>query len=81
MQELLLFIGALTGRLRSHRDFEAVQTLIKVFFRIHGEVVVANDELREPLEALLRVQRMESSRLLDLVSASLGTLAFVRDAI
>ncbi|KAG8900228.1 hypothetical protein FRC00_013830 [Tulasnella sp. 408] len=81
IQELLIFIGALTGRLRSHRDFEAVQTLIKVFFRIHGEVVIANDELREPLEELLKVQRIEGSRLLDLVSASLGTLAFVRDAI
>ncbi|KAG8927888.1 hypothetical protein FRC01_006761 [Tulasnella sp. 417] len=81
IQELLLFIGALTARLQSHRDFEAVQTLIKVFFRVHGEMVVANDELQEPVEALLKVQRTESSRLLDLVSASLGTLAFVRDAV
>ncbi|KAG8987295.1 hypothetical protein FRB90_003486 [Tulasnella sp. 427] len=81
IQELLLFMGTLTQRLRTHRDFEAVQTLIKVFLRIHGEMVVANDEFKDPLKVLLEVQRKESSRLLDLVSASLGTLAFVRDTV
>lgn len=78
-QEQMLFTTALTRRLQCHRDFEAVQTLIKVFFRIHGDVFVEENQLREPLETLLEVQRKESMRLMDLVSSALGTLSFVRD--
>lgn len=75
----MFFAAALTRRLQSHRDFEAVQTLQKVFFKIHGEEFVENSELRRSLENLLNAQRAESARLLELVSSSLGTLAFVRD--
>ncbi|KAF8626613.1 hypothetical protein AX15_004783 [Amanita polypyramis BW_CC] len=73
------FINALTQRLLSHRDFEAVQTLQNVFLRMHGEVLIENLELRQRLERLAEVQREESQRVLDLVASSLGTLGFVRD--
>jgi len=72
---------ALTQRLRSRRDFEAVQAYQNVFLRIHGEVLVANPELLEAMEELLSVQKVESERVLDLVASSLGTLDFVREVL
>ncbi|KAF8586540.1 Utp21-domain-containing protein [Ramaria rubella] len=82
LKSLRLFLGALTQRLRSHRDFEAVQTFLNVFLRIQGDVLVENTpELRDPLHVLQEIQKAESSRIVDQISAALGTLAFVRDAI
>ncbi|KAK7693776.1 hypothetical protein QCA50_003348 [Cerrena zonata] len=74
-----LFLAALIQRLRSHRDFEAVQAFQAVFLRIHGDVLIANDEFREDLVRLQEVQKSESERMIDLLASSLGTLAFVRD--
>jgi U3 small nucleolar RNA-associated protein 21 len=79
VDHLRLFLNALTGRLRSRRDFEAVQTLQNVFLRMHGETIVANEELRPSLELLRQTQRSESDKVLELLTASLGTLGFVRD--
>lgn len=76
-----LFLIALIQRLRSHRDFEAVQTFQNVFLRIHGDVLVANAELRGELETLMEVQKKESERVLELLASSLGTLGFVRDVV
>jgi U3 small nucleolar RNA-associated protein 21 len=81
VQDLHLFLNALLQRLKSHRDFEAVQTYLNLFLRVHGEMLVSSPELRGDLEALLSSQRQESSRLLDSISSCLGTLAFVRDTI
>ncbi|KAF5369178.1 hypothetical protein D9615_009977 [Tricholomella constricta] len=79
LESLGVFINALTRRLLTRRDFEAVQALQSVFLSVHGDVVVENVELQENLEELLVVQKKESQRVLDLVASSLGTLAFVRD--
>ena len=81
IESLKSFTVALIQRLRSRRDFEAVQTYQKIFLRIHGEVLVANPELLETMERLLSVQKVESERLLDLVTSSLGTLGFVREVL
>ncbi|KDQ12262.1 hypothetical protein BOTBODRAFT_189275 [Botryobasidium botryosum FD-172 SS1] len=83
---LALFLGALTQRLRAHRDFEAVQTFISVFLRIHGEALVGEsdedaEEVRRRMVVLREVQKAESSRVMELIQASLGTLAFVRDTL
>ena len=67
-----MFLTALTHRLHSHRDFEAVQALEAVFLRAHGDVLVANAELRGALERLQAVQRAESARVLELLASSLG---------
>jgi len=75
----IMFAKALKRRIQSHRDFEAIQTFLNVFLRIHGDMIVANAELRSGLEELLVVQKAESARLLELMSASLGTLGFVRE--
>ncbi|KIP12285.1 hypothetical protein PHLGIDRAFT_124190 [Phlebiopsis gigantea 11061_1 CR5-6] len=76
-----LFLTALMQRLRSHRDFEAVQAFQNVFLRIHGDVLAANPEVREELEGLMEVQKKESERVLELLASSLGTLGFVRDVL
>ena len=81
IENLLSFMVALIQRLRSRRDFEAVQTYQNVFLRIHGEVLVANPELVGTMERLLSVQKAESERVLDLVTSSLGTLDFVREVL
>lgn len=81
LSSLQLCLGALKQRLQSHRDFEAVQTILNVFLRIHGEVLVENGtELRDSLRSVMEVQKTESERMVNQVSAALGTLAFVRDA-
>ena len=81
IENLRLFMVALIQRLQSRRDFEAVQTYQNIFLRIHGEVLVANPELLETMERLLSVQKVESERVLDLVTSSLGTLGFVREVL
>ena len=50
-----------------------------MFLRIHGDVLAANVEVREGLEKLVKVQKEESERVLELLASSLGTLGFVRD--
>jgi U3 small nucleolar RNA-associated protein 21 len=76
-----LFLRALTRRLLSRRDFEAVQAFQNVFLRLHGDVIVANPELQGDLQGLMDVQRRESHRVLELIASSLGTLGFVRDTL
>ncbi|KAJ7582969.1 WD40-repeat-containing domain protein [Mycena floridula] len=73
------FLVAMRQRLLSHRDFDAVQALQKVFFAINGEMLIANSELKEDMRKLLAVQETETDRILTLVSASIGTLSFIRD--
>ena len=80
-QDLSLFLRALSQRFKSRRDFEAVQTYLNLFLRVHGELIVSNPELRTDLEAFLPLQRQKSSRLLDSIASCLGTLAFVRDTL
>lgn len=81
ISELSRCMRVLAARLRARRDFEAVQALIAVFARAHGEVLVTEIELRTELESLLAAQNDESRRVRGLVDASLGILAFVRDTI
>lgn len=81
LESLGRFIQALTRRLCSHRDFEAVQTFQNVFLRMHSDVIIANSELQAQLKELTHVQRRESERVLELIASSLGTLGFVRDTL
>ncbi|KIM87254.1 hypothetical protein PILCRDRAFT_96034 [Piloderma croceum F 1598] len=81
LDHIRLFLRALTRRLSSRRDFEAVQTLENVFLRMHADIIVANQELQGELQRLMDVQRRESERVLELIASSLGTLGFVRDTL
>jgi len=71
LDHLNLFILALTQRLKSHKDFEAVETFMACFLRIHGEVLVQNGaDLREPLETMRKEQVREGGRLGELCGFS-----------
>lgn len=72
------FLQAILQRLRSHRDFEACQTFLAVFLRIHGDLLISNSETRGALEAIQEQQKKEAERLVDLTHYNLGTLAFLR---
>lgn len=43
-RELILFIEALTARIKSRRDFEAVQAVMNVFLSAHSEVLIGEGE-------------------------------------
>lgn len=79
LESINVFLNALARRLRTRKDFEAVQTFISVFLRLHGEELVENIEVREAMEMLRKAQKEESEKLLELISRGLGTLGFVRD--
>lgn len=79
LDDISTFMGAMQRRLISHRDFELVQTLLNVFLRMHGEVLIENAELGEKLAKLMEVQRKKSGKVLELIASSLGTLGFLRD--
>jgi hypothetical protein len=81
IDEIELYIRALTRRLLTNKDFEAVQTWISLLTKIHGDTMVTNEALMSALSSLLDVQKRESTRILELISSSLGTLSFVRDTL
>jgi U3 small nucleolar RNA-associated protein 21 len=74
-----LFVQALTARLRSKRDFEAVQALLSVFLTVHADILIANIELRDGLAELREEQKKEGKRLAELVGFAMGTLGFLRN--
>ncbi|GAA5983757.1 hypothetical protein JCM10908_005912 [Rhodotorula pacifica] len=78
IQHLEAFLHAILARLRSHRDFEACQTFLALFLRIHADLLIANVETRSALEAVAAQQKKEADRLIDLTHYNLGTLAFLR---
>ena len=80
LQHLDAFITALTQRLRSKKDYEAVQAYLAVFLRVHGDVLVANTELRDALLSLKEEQKREGERVRRLVGYALGTIGFLRNA-
>lgn len=81
LDSLRTFTNALTQRLLSHQDFEAVQAFLNVFLRMHADTIISNTELHADVERLLTVQRSESQRILELIASSLGALGFVRDTL
>lgn len=79
LEALQKFLQALLARLLSHRDFEAVQTLLSVCLRIHGDIIIENDELEGLLSELYAVQKEESDRITAQISSALGMLDFIRN--
>ncbi|GAA6011897.1 hypothetical protein JCM11491_000095 [Sporobolomyces phaffii] len=80
LPHLRAFLHALLRRLESHRDFEATETFLAVFLRVHGDVLIANPEdgIRDKMLEIQREQKKEAERLIDLTHYNLGTLAFLR---
>lgn len=84
--ELILFVRALTARLRQKRDYELIQTWMTVFLKCHGEsikVATAENEeggrgMRACLEEWRDVAREEGARLGAKVGFCMGVVAWVR---
>src|SRR6266511_3139716 len=76
LDSIKLFIHALTQRLHSRRDFEAVQTMQNIFLKMHCDLFISNPEMKEDLKKLADAQQKESQRVLELLSSSLGILGF-----
>lgn len=51
-----------------------------MFLRVHGDVLVANEELRGSLIRLKEEQLKEGERIRRLVGYTLGTIGFLRSA-
>ena len=80
LDHLARFLHALTARLKSHRDFEAVQALLSCFLSVSADLLISNEELLLGLEELKAEQESESKRLRELVGYAMGTLNFLRGA-
>ncbi|KAK4047228.1 rRNA-processing protein utp21 [Microbotryomycetes sp. JL201] len=79
IDHLTRFLTSISQRLASHKDFEAVQTYLAMFLRIHGDVLVENkDEFEALLKKVKQRQQTEAGRLLELTQYALGTLSFLR---
>ncbi|GAA5996892.1 hypothetical protein JCM5350_002741 [Sporobolomyces pararoseus] len=81
LPHLRSFLQALLQRLKSRRDFEAVETFLSIFLKIHSDVLISNpqDGIRVKLLEIQTEQKKEAERLIDLTHYSLGTLAFLRN--
>lgn len=83
--ELILFVRALTARLRQKRDYELIQTWMAVFLKCHGESIIVateNEEwgggMRKCLEEWREVAREEGARLGAKVGFCIGVVGWVR---
>lgn len=74
------FIQALTARLRERRDYELVQAWMSVFLRLHGDVVVREEELVGELKKWQEEAKRERERVGGLVGYSVGVVGWVRSA-
>lgn len=79
LEDLQKFVEALTTRLRSKRDIEAVQALMRVLLDIHSDVLISNgEELEDALEKLLAEHKRQSERIRAMSNYALGTMSFLR---
>jgi U3 small nucleolar RNA-associated protein 21 len=78
--ELRTFIEALTARLQERRDYELVQAWMSVLLRLHGDVVIQDQELVELLRKWQEEAKRERERVGGLVGYNVGVVGWVRSA-
>lgn len=78
--ELRTFIKALSARLAQRRDYELVQAWMSVFLRLHGDVVVLDEEAVGLLRKWQEEAKGERERVGGLVGYSVGVVGWVRSA-
>ena len=76
--ELVLFVNALTRRLRRRQDYEVVQAWMAVFLKVHGEVIAEDASVKEALRDWRDAQNSEAKRLGSLAGYCSGVVAFLR---
>ncbi|KAK3705350.1 rRNA-processing protein utp21 [Vermiconidia calcicola] len=78
--EMLSFVDALTWLMHKRRDFELGQAWMAVFLRIHGDVVLADEELRVAVRQWRDAMEGEKRRVKGLVGYCEGVLGYLRAA-
>ncbi|KAI5360775.1 Putative small-subunit processome, Utp21, WD40/YVTN repeat-like-containing domain superfamily [Septoria linicola] len=78
--EHVAFVRSLTWLLQSKRDFELVQAWMAVFLRVHGDVVVADDEVRDAVQEFKGALDGERKRVARLVGGVSGLVGYLRAA-
>lgn len=80
LDEMPLFIRALTEQLRLRRYFELVNTWMNVFLRLHGDFVSEVKDLGVAVSAWRVAMESEEKRLGQLVGYTRGVVEFLRSA-
>ena len=77
---MVTFVRALTWLLRERRDFEVGQAWVSVFLRLHGDLVVEVDELREVVGEWRDALEGETRRVARLGGYCAGVVGWLRAA-
>ncbi|WWC70746.1 uncharacterized protein I206_104697 [Kwoniella pini CBS 10737] len=79
LEHLLAFLNSLINRLKSNKDYEAVQTILSIFLSVHNDLLIQNpEEFKIKLIELKEQQNKHTKRIRELVGYNLGTLGFLR---
>lgn len=78
MQEMPVFVRALTARLRQRRDFELVNTWMAVFLKLHSEFVAGLEDIRKAVLEYQTAMSSEEQRLSQSVGWARGVVEFLR---
>lgn len=80
LDEMPLFVRALTQQLRLRKYFELVNTWMSVFLRLHGDFVSEVEDLVVAVSAWRTAMESEEKRLSQLVGYTRGVVEFLRSA-
>lgn len=80
LDEMPLFVRALTQQLRLRKYFELVNTWMSVFLRLHGDFVSEVEDLVVAVSAWRKAMKSEEKRLSQLVGYTRGVVEFLRSA-
>lgn len=78
--EMVTFVQALTWLMHQRRDFELGQAWMAVFLRIHGDVVLSDERLRQAVDEWSVALQEEKRRVQRLASYCNGVVGYLRAA-
>ncbi|KAK4619662.1 U3 small nucleolar RNA-associated protein 21 [Fulvia fulva] len=79
-EEFVGFVRALTWRLQQKRDFELCQAWMAVFLKVHGDVVVGDEEVRGAVQEYRDALEVEKRRVQKLSGYVSGLVGYLRAA-
>ena len=79
-EDMVSFVQALAWMMHQRRDFELGQTWMSVLLRIHGDIVLGNDELRKAVEQWSVALEEEKRRVQTIAGYCNGLVGYLRAA-
>lgn len=79
-EEIVTYVNALTWLMYQRRDFELGQAWMAVFLRIHSDVVLSDDRLRQAVDEWSVALEQEKKRVQRLASYCNGLVGYLRAA-